>query len=150
MTNHYLMATDAGYGFITKLSDIQTKNKAGKAMITVPNNAEVLAPARIDNIEKQWIAAISNEGRMLVFPAADLPVMGRGKGNKMISIPSALAASRDELMIACAAFTEGDTLLVHSGKRHTKLKFADMEHYLGERGRRGNKLPSGFPEGGSG
>jgi topoisomerase-4 subunit A len=142
--DHYLMATDAGYGFITQLKDIQTKNKAGKAMLTVPNNAEVLPPAKIEAIEKAWIAAISNEGRMLVFPAADLPVMGRGKGNKMISIPGPRASSREELMIAAIAFSETDTLLVHSGKRHTKLKFSDLEHYFGERGRRGNKLPRGF------
>jgi topoisomerase-4 subunit A len=142
--DHYLMATDAGYGFITQLKDIQTKNKAGKAMLTVPTNAQVLSPARIDSIEKSWIAAISNEGRMLVFPAADLPVMGRGKGNKMISIPGPRASSREELMISAIAFGETDTLLVHSGKRHTKLKFSDLEHYFGERGRRGNKLPRGF------
>ncbi len=142
--DHYLMATDAGYGFITQLKDIQTKNKAGKAMLTVPTNAKVLSPAKIDAIEKAWIAAISNEGRMLVFPAADLPVMGRGKGNKMISIPGPRASSREELMIAAVAFSESDTLLVHSGKRHTKLKFSDLEHYFGERGRRGNKLPRGF------
>ena len=138
------MATDAGYGFITQLKDIQTKNKAGKAMLTVPTNAKVLPPAKVESIEKAWIAAISNEGRMLVFPAADLPVMGRGKGNKMISIPGPRASSREELMIAAVAFNETDTLLVHSGKRHTKLKFSDLEHYFGERGRRGNKLPRGF------
>ena len=142
--DHYLMATDAGYGFITQLKDIQTKNKAGKAMLTVPTNAKVLPPAKVESIEKAWIAAISNEGRMLVFPAADLPVMGRGKGNKMISIPGPRASSREELMIAAVAFNETDTLLVHSGKRHTKLKFSDLEHYFGERGRRGNKLPRGF------
>ena len=105
-SDHYLMATDAGYGFITQLQDIQTKNKAGKAMLTVPTNAQVLPPAKIDAVEKAWIAAISNEGRMLVFPAADLPVMGRGKGNKMISIPGPRASSREELMIAAIAFSE--------------------------------------------
>ena len=141
---HYLMATDAGYGFITQLKDIQTKNKAGKAMLTVPENAQVLVPSPVTDIEKQWIAAVSSEGRMLVFPAADLPVMGRGKGNKMISIPAASASSREELMIAAASFKEGDTLMIFAGKRHTKLKFSDLEHYFGERGRRGNKLPRGF------
>ena len=142
--DYYLMSTDAGYGFITQLKDIQTKNKAGKAMITVPTNAQVLSPAKVESVEKSWIVVISNEGRMLVFPAVDLPVMGRGKGNKMISIPSARASSREELMVSAVAFGETDTLLVHSGKRHTKLKFSDLEHYFGERGRRGNKLPRGF------
>jgi topoisomerase-4 subunit A len=140
----YLLSTDAGYGFVGTIADMQGKNKAGKNLITVPDNARILAPAKISDPEKSWIAAVSNEGRMLVFPAADLPQMARGKGNKMISINSAKAAAREELMVGAVAFSQEDTLLVYAGKRHLKLKFADLEHYLGERGRRGNKLPRGF------
>ena len=123
---------------------MQSKNKAGKNLITLPTNAEILPPARVINPEESYIAAVSNEGRLLVFPAADLPQMARGKGNKMISIPTARAASREELMISAVAFGPEDTLLVHSGKRHLNLKLNDLEHYRGERGRRGNKLPRGF------
>src|SRR5690554_6899482 len=140
----YLLCTDAGYGFIGTLSDMQSKNKAGKNLISLPTNAEILPPARVINPEESYIAAVSNEGRLLVFPAADLPQMARGKGNKMISIPTARAASREELMISAVAFGPEDTLLVHSGKRHLNLKLNDLEHYRGERGRRGNKLPRGF------
>lgn len=143
-TELYLLSSDAGYGFIGSLGDMQSKNKAGKALISLPQNAKVIAPMPISDPANSWIAAISNEGRMLVFPAADLPQMARGKGNKMININSARAASGEELMIAAIAFNETDTLLVHAGKRHLKLKFADLEHYQGERGRRGNKLPRGF------
>ena len=142
--DQYLLCTDAGYGFVGTIADMQSKNKAGKNLITVPDNARVLNPAKIADPEKCWIAAVSNEGRMLVFPAADLPQMARGKGNKMISISSARAASREELMVGAVAFGQDDTLLVYAGKRHLKMKFADLEHYLGERGRRGNKLPRGF------
>ena len=142
--DQYLLCTDAGYGFIGTLSDMQSKNKAGKNLITLPTNAEILPPARVINPEESYIAAVSNEGRLLVFPAADLPQMARGKGNKMISIPTARAASREELMISAVAFGPEDTLLVHSGKRHLNLKLNDLEHYRGERGRRGNKLPRGF------
>lgn len=140
----YLLCSDSGYGFIGTLSDMQSKNKAGKNLITLPANAQILAPARVVDPEKSYIAAISNEGRLLVFPATDLPQMARGKGNKMISIPTARAASREELMVSAVAFNAEDTLLVYSGKRHLNLKFSDLEHYLGERGRRGNKLPRGF------
>ncbi|MCD8522434.1 MAG: DNA topoisomerase IV subunit A [Saccharospirillaceae bacterium] len=140
----YLLCTDAGYGFIGTLADMQSKNKAGKTLITVPDNARILAPAKISDPDKSWIAAISNEGRLLVFPAADLPQMAKGKGNKMIGIPAEAAAKREEIMVGAVAFSQEDTLLVHAGKRHLKLKFADLEHYLGERGRRGNKLPRGF------
>lgn len=142
--DQYLLGTDAGYGFIGTIADMQSKNKAGKNLITVPDNARVLNPAAIADPEKSWIAAVSNEGRMLVFPAADLPQMARGKGNKMISINSARAAAREELMVGAVAFGQDDTLLIFAGKRHLKMKFADLEHYLGERGRRGNKLPRGF------
>lgn len=140
----YLLSTDAGYGFIGKFEDMQSKNKAGKALISLPKNAEIVAPAAINDIENSWIAAVSNEGRLLVFPAADLPELGKGKGNKMISIPSARAAAREELMVSAVAFKEDQQLVVHSGKRYLKLKFSDLEHYQGERGRRGNKLPRGF------
>lgn len=140
----FLLCSDSGYGFIGTLSDMQSKNKAGKNLITLPANAQILTPARVTDPEKSYIAAISNEGRLLVFPAADLPQMARGKGNKMISIPTARAASREELMVSAVAFSAENTLLVYSGKRHLNLKFSDLEHYLGERGRRGNKLPRGF------
>ncbi|MFY9179082.1 MAG: DNA topoisomerase IV subunit A [Venatoribacter sp.] len=143
-SDRYLLCSDAGYGFIGTFEDMQSKNKAGKALISLPSNAQVLTPARVLNPEKAWIAAISNEGRLLVFPAADLPQMSKGKGNKMISIPSDRAAKREEIMVSAAAFSQEEQLLVHSGKRHLRLKFADLEHYLGERGRRGNKLPRGF------
>ena len=81
---------------------------------------------------------------MLIFPLADLPLMARGKGNKIIGIPTARVQSREEYMVAVQVVTENDTLVVRAGKRHHKLKFSDLEHYRGERGRRGNKLPRGF------
>lgn len=140
----YLLCTDAGYGFIGTVADMHSKNKNGKALLSVPNNAQVLSPVVINDIAKSWIAVVSNEGRLLVFPAADLPVMARGKGNKMINISAARASAREEFMLNAVAFGENDTLLISAGKRHMKLKFSELEHYMGERGRRGNKLPRGF------
>ena len=139
-----LMMSDAGYGFVSSLENLQSKNKAGKAALSLPKNAEVMHPVTIANPETQMLAAITNEGRMLVFPVKDLPELAKGKGNKIISIPSARAQSRDELMISVAVFSEEDYLVIHSGKRHLKLKFADLQHYVGERGRRGQKLPRGL------
>ena len=81
---------------------------------------------------------------MLVFPLADLPQMARGKGNKIIGIPPARVQAREEFVVSVQVLTESDTLVVYAGKRHHKLKFSDLEHYRGERGRRGNKLPRGF------
>ncbi|WP_299180228.1 DNA topoisomerase IV subunit A [uncultured Neptuniibacter sp.] len=143
-SDRVLMASDAGYGFVTKLSDLTSKTKNGKAALTLPKNARILPPLLIQSMETDLLAAVTNEGRLLVFPVADLPELARGKGNKIINIPSARAASRDELVIAIATLSANDTLMVHAGRQHLKLKPADIEHYRGERGRRGNKLPRGY------
>ena len=140
----YLLASDAGYGFVAKLGDLQTKNRAGKAAISLPKGGRVLQPSRVSSVEGAWVAAATNEGRLLVFPLADLPQLARGKGNKIIGIPSARVQSREEFVVAVQVISEGSSLLVYAGKRHIKLKFSELEHYRGERGRRGNKLPRGF------
>lgn len=140
----YVIASDAGYGFVTKLGDMMTKNKAGKSLITLPKGAISIAPQPLADLEQDFVAAISNEGRLLIFPVAELPVMARGKGNKIMNIPAARVADRTETMPFVVVFAASDTLIVHSGKRHLKLKPEDIEHYRGERARRGLKLPRGF------
>ncbi len=144
----FLLASDAGYGFVAKLGELQTKNRAGKAAISLPKGARVLQPSPISTIEGSWVAAASNEGRLLVFPLADLPQLARGKGNKIIGIPAARVQSREEFVVAVQVISEQNSLLVYAGKRHIKLKFSELEHYRGERGRRGNKLPQGLSESG--
>ncbi|RLA47880.1 MAG: DNA topoisomerase IV subunit A [Gammaproteobacteria bacterium] len=143
-----LMATDAGYGFIAKLADLFTKNRAGKSSISVPKGGKVLPPILItpsdDDQRESLVVAISNEGRMLAFSIDDLPELARGKGNKIINIPTSRLQAREEWMMAVAVVSPGQQLMVYSGKRHHALKFGDLEHYRGERGRRGNKLPRGF------
>jgi len=140
----FLLASDAGYGFVAKLGDLQSKNRAGKAALTLPKGARVLQPAPVSGDEGSYVVAVSNEGRMLVFPLADLPQMARGKGNKIIGIPGPRLQSREEFVIAVQVLGEKDSLVIYAGKRHLKLKFSELEHYRGERGRRGNKLPRGF------
>ena len=143
--NHKLiMMSSAGYGFLSTIGNLHSKNKAGKAILSLSKGAQVMEPVKLRSLEGAYIAAVSNEGRMLVFPAQDLPELAKGKGNKMISIPSARVQSGDEWMTAVAVFSEQDYLIIHSGKRHLKLRFADLEHYVGERGRRGHKLPRGL------
>ncbi|AFT68965.1 DNA topoisomerase IV, A subunit [Alloalcanivorax dieselolei B5] len=140
----FLMSTDAGYGFVVRYADLLANKKAGKTVLTVPKGAKVMAPKPMPAIDQALIAVVSNEGRLLVFPAADLPEMARGKGNKMVSIPSARVADRVEFVQDIQVLGPEDALVVRSGKRHLKLKPADLEHYMGERGRRGAKLPRGF------
>ncbi|NVJ62143.1 MAG: DNA topoisomerase IV subunit A [Gammaproteobacteria bacterium] len=140
----YLVASDAGYGFVAKFEDFVTRNKNGKALLNLPKGAKVIAPKPVSDYETQLCVSVTNEGRLLVFPLRDLPCLAKGKGNKIISIPSARVLAREEFVIDIAIVSESDELLVHSGKRHLKLKMKDLEHYRGERGRRGNKLPRGF------
>ena len=143
-TDKYLLATDAGYGFVAHLGDMHANKKAGKTLLSIPKGGRVIAPAAIDDMDNGLLVSVSNEGRMLIFPIADLPVMARGKGNKIMNIPSAKLATRDEYMLAIAVMRKEDSLVIYAGKRHLKMKFADLEHYMGERARRGNKLPRGF------
>lgn len=139
-----LIASDAGYGFVAKLEDLATKNKAGKALLTLPENAKVMPPQLITDPENSLLAAVSNDGRLLIFSVRELPELARGKGNKIMNIPSARAASREEYVVALKVINPNQHLVLHSGKRSITLKGNDIEHYLAERGRRGNKLPRGF------
>jgi topoisomerase-4 subunit A len=140
----YLVASDAGYGFVVQLQDLYTKNKKGKALLTLPKGAQVLRAARVTDLKSDRVVAITNIGRMLLFPLSQLPVMSRGKGNKIIGIPGKLVVAREEFVVAIASVPAKGKLTAYSGKRHITLKPSDLDYYQGERGRRGNKLPRGF------
>ncbi|WP_181297970.1 DNA topoisomerase IV subunit A [Pseudomonas sp. Q2-TVG4-2] len=140
----YVIASDAGYGFVVKGEDLQAKNKAGKTLLSLPAGARVVAPRPLRNRDQDWLAAVTTEGRLLVFPIRDLPQLGKGKGNKIIGIPGDRVASREEYLTDLAVLPEGATLVLQAGKRTLSLRADDLEHYKGERGRRGNKLPRGF------
>ena len=139
-----LMASDAGYGFVGKLGDFLSKNKSGKAVLNLPKGGKVMQPVPTTDDADMHVVAVTSEGRMLVFPQADLPVMSRGKGNKLIGIPSARVAAREEYVVGLSVMTPSQIVRVYAGKRHLNMKFSELEHYLGERGRRGHKLPRGF------
>ncbi len=140
----YLLSCDAGYGFVGKFSDMISKNKNGKALLSLPANAKVITPQPIIDIDNALVLAITTEGRMLVFPIKDLPVLSKGKGNKIINISSARAKAREEFVTLLEVITSQDAVTLHAGKRKLTLKPSDIEHYRGERGRRGNKLPRGL------
>jgi len=135
----YLLASSAGYGFIAKGEDLCSKNKAGKALLTLADNARVLPPLPVESPD-DLLAAVTNDGRLLLFPVNELPQLAKGKGNKIIGI----AKERDERLLALALLPTDGTLVLQAGKRTLSLKPADLAHYQGERGRRGNKLPRGF------
>ena len=140
----FLLASDAGYGFIVPLAELQSKNRAGKAVLTVPEGAEVLAPVRVHDAENDVLVAVSNEGRMLVFPVRELPLLARGKGNKIIGISGERLRDRLEFVQGVVVLPAGASVVIHSGRRFLRMKGSDLDNYRGERGRRGNKLPRGF------
>ncbi|MGD9659811.1 MAG: DNA topoisomerase IV subunit A [Porticoccaceae bacterium] len=139
-----LLSTDAGYGFIAKMTDLESKNRSGKAAVSISKGGRLLPPKPLDSLDGRMLAAVSNEGRLLVFPVNELPQLSKGKGNKIINIPSTRLQNREEFMVDVAVIAPGEQLYVYSGKRYLNMSLADLEHYKGERGRRGNKLPRGF------
>ncbi|WP_192034804.1 DNA topoisomerase IV subunit A [Halomonas sp. YLGW01] len=140
----YLLASDGGYGFLARLEDLTGKNKAGKAILSVPKGCAVIPPQPVPSGEGVRVAAVSNEGRLLVFALEQLPEMTKGKGNKMLDIPGARAARREEFLRDLVLLPQDAALVVHAGKRKLTLKPSDLDYYTGERGRRGSKLPRGF------
>ncbi|MFN3234770.1 MAG: DNA topoisomerase IV subunit A [Gammaproteobacteria bacterium] len=142
--DYYVLASDAGYGFIVKLNECFVRNRSGKAVLKCPKNAIALGARRVHDIESDLIVTITNEGRMLMFPLKELPELAKGKGNKIIGIPPKRAAAREEVVVEMRILTPKQSLKVQSGKRALTLKPNDLKHYLGERGRRGSKLPRGY------
>ncbi|CAM3748271.1 DNA topoisomerase IV subunit A [Avibacterium endocarditidis] len=141
-----LMASDAGYGFICQFSDLVARNKAGKALISLPENAQVLPPLSLQE-NKNLLVALTSAGRVLIFPVQDLPELSKGKGNKIVSIPAANAKDRSELLVRLLLISEQANLVFHSGKRKITLKAEDLQRFRAERGRKGSQLPRGLHSG---
>ena len=138
----YVVATDAGYGFIVRLEDLWSRNRAGKSCISIGQDAKLLVPRPVDDPEVAQLAAVSSAGRLLVHPLADLPQLARGKGVKIIQIPKARA--REERVVDIEVVPPRASLTVHAGKRHITLKPSDLAHHALGRGRAGKMLPRGF------
>ena len=138
-----LMASDAGYGFICKFEDLIARNKAGKALISLPENAKVMEPKTLANATA-LVVAMTSAGRMLIFPVKDLPALSKGKGNKIVTIPAANAKERSELLVKLLLISDQASLEFHSGKRKIVLKPEDLQKFRAERGRKGSTLPRGL------
>ena len=138
-----LMASDAGYGFICKFEDLIARNKAGKALISLPENAKVMEPKTLANATA-LVVAMTSAGRMLIFPAKDLPALSKGKGNKIVTIPAENAKERCELLVKLLLISDQASLEFHSGKRKIVLKPEDLQKFRAERGRKGSTLPRGL------
>jgi topoisomerase IV subunit A len=140
----WLLASDAGYGFTTRLKDLITDRRAGKTVLTVPENAQVLVPAPVPGSDA-LVAVVSSEGKLLVFPVTEVPEMPRGKGNKLYDIPGKKARARSELMTAIAVVPPKASLVLWSGEQSKALEWRELQEYRGERAQRGAVLRRGWP-----
>ncbi len=140
----YLLASDAGYGFIATLTDLVSRNKAGKSILRVPTGGKAVVPAPVPRDKECLIAAVSSIGRLLLFEMEDLPELAKGKGNKLINIPGPKYKNGDEKMIAAAVVPEDGHLEVYTGSRKMTIKWNDLDDYYGDRALRGTMLPKGW------
>ncbi|MCY4329698.1 MAG: DNA topoisomerase IV subunit A, partial [Endozoicomonadaceae bacterium] len=141
---NYLLTSKAGYGFVVCIKDLLSRNKNGKTILTLSEGITALPPKKIEDKAHQLVAIVSNEGRLLIIPVKELPCMTRGKGNKLINLAQTKVIAGEESVMDICILSQQDSLIVYSGRRHLSLNAEELNHYRGERGRRGNKLPRGF------
>ena len=140
----FVLASDAGYGFVAALNDLTSKNRAGKLVLSVPKGAGVLTPGQVTNYEEDYIAVVSSAGHLLIHRLSELPRLPRGKGIKMLQIPAPKLKSREEIVTHMLVLPATEKLTVYAGKRHLTLRPTDWAHYVSERAKRGRKLPRGL------
>ncbi len=139
-----LVGSDLGYGFVCQFDDMQSKNKAGKALLRLNDGAKVLPLISADIDENNWLTIVTAQGRMICYPITELPKLAKGKGNKLIGIKGDDAKNREDYIVDWAIVSPAQKLRLHSGKKYLRLKRDDLEAYRAERGRRGSMLPKGY------
>lgn len=140
----YFLATNFGYGFVCKLEDLYSRNKAGKRVLNVSQGAKVLPPVKVRSHEDDWIVAVGSEGYMLVTELSEFPLMSKGKGIKFINVPAAKLKAGEETIDHVHLVQDGESITLYCGKKHKTMKGEEVDEYAGERGRRGLKLPRGY------
>jgi len=139
-----VLASSWGYGFVTQAANLHSRMKAGKAMLSLPGDAGPVEPAMIASNTADTAVCVTSDGYLLAFPLADLPELSKGKGNKLINIPPKRLKAGEEHMVGMVVITEGEEILVWAGQRYMRIGRKDLEHFKGERAKRGRKLPRGF------
>lgn len=140
----YLFGADAGYGFVSAIQNMISKNKAGKKVITLPNNAKMLPPVAVSGEEGELIVVVTHLGRMLVYPVSTLPQLTKGKGNKLIGIAAADIEIRTDFVAHWQTLLPTQKLMIYAGHHYLRLKHQSLQTYVGERGHRGVVLPKGY------
>jgi topoisomerase-4 subunit A len=143
-SQYLLMASNFGYGFICKFEDLISRTKSGKAVVSLTKGAKLLAPARLDAPDKDYLVVVTSAGYLLAVSMSEIPQLSRGKGNKIINIPSAKLKAGEEFVQDMVVVSVDAKLVVHAGKQHKVIQRDELKEYLGERGRRGKLLPKGY------
>jgi topoisomerase-4 subunit A len=133
----------AGYGYISEFKNMVSNKKSGRAFMKLPNQAELLRAIKLRD-DHIYIAAVSSIGRLLIFKIDELPILPKGKGNKIINIPTSKFLAKEEFMAHAQLFSLTGSLRIESGKRFLTLKLKDLENYISSRAKRGNMLPQGY------
>lgn len=141
---HVLLASHYGYGFLAPIEELISKNRSGKQILKVSNGAKAVMPIVVSDIAQTLIAVLTQQGRLLIFPAKDLPIMPKGKGNKIINLHKPDLAAGNDGIVMLAALQSRQGLIVVAGKRQLELRGKDLAAYYGECAQRGNKLPKSF------
>ena len=139
----FMISNSAGYGFISEFKNMVSSKKSGKAFMRPPQGSKILKALKVED-RHNFIVAVSNIGRLLIFSLSELPILPKGKGNKIINVPKAKFESGEEFVSAVALLADTSSLRIESGKRFLTLKIKDLENYISSRAKRGNMLPQGY------
>jgi topoisomerase-4 subunit A len=144
--DRWLLASDAGYGFKVRLAELYVRNRKGKAVLKVPENARVL-PAQPLADPAALAIFVNNDGEVLALPVAGIEEMSAGKGQNLYGIPGKKSAGRDEYLVALAVVGPGEQLTVFSGNNPPmKLQFEQLKQFQDRRGQRRQRFSRGYKQ----
>ena len=135
----FLIMNTAGYGYISEYQNMISNKKSGRAFMKLPDNAKMLKAIPLKD-NHTHIAAVSNIGKLLIFNIEELPILGKGKGNKIINIPKDKLAAGEEFMAHAQLLADDSSLKIEVGKRSVTLKPKDWIEYVLSRAKRGKKV----------
>ena len=135
----FLIMNTAGYGYISEYQNMISNKKSGRAFMKLPDNAKMLKAIPLKD-NHTHIAAVSNIGKLLIFNIEELPILGKGKGNKIINIPKDKLAAGEEFMAHAQLLADNSSLKIEVGKRSVTLKPKDWTEYVLSRAKRGKKV----------
>jgi len=131
-----IAVSSKGYGFKSNAKQLDTNAKAGKAFLTVSEDAKALPLQMVE--AHTHLAILSTAGRLLVIELSELPMLNKGKGNKLIQLEA------KEQILSMTLLGLNEIIQVVAGQQQLKLKGDDLQKYIGKRATKGQLLPRGY------